>query len=80
MAAQSNAPVIIKRKKVVSGGSHHGGAWKVAIRVPLYGTGALCAVDFATLCVALRRRSDGYGSRTCPVCRATPSQGCELNG
>ena len=30
MAVQSNAPVIIKRKKVISGGGHHGGAWKVA--------------------------------------------------
>lgn len=31
MAGQSNAaPVIIKRKKVIKGGGHHGGAWKVA--------------------------------------------------
>lgn len=31
MDGQSNArPVIIKRKKVVQGGGHHGGAWKVA--------------------------------------------------
>ena len=31
MAGQTNAaPVIIKRKKVVSGDGHHGGAWKVA--------------------------------------------------
>ncbi|PZQ97626.1 MAG: chemotaxis protein MotB [Cereibacter sphaeroides] len=31
MAVQSNAaPVIIKRKKVVQGDGHHGGAWKVA--------------------------------------------------
>lgn len=31
MGAQSNAvPVIIKRKKVIRGGGHHGGAWKVA--------------------------------------------------
>jgi chemotaxis protein MotB len=31
MAAESNvAPVIIKRKKIVKGGGHHGGAWKVA--------------------------------------------------
>ncbi|MDU8929630.1 flagellar motor protein MotB [Alisedimentitalea sp. MJ-SS2] len=31
MSAQSNAaPVIIKRKKVISGGRHHGGAWKAA--------------------------------------------------
>ena len=29
MTAQSNAPIIIKRKKVIAGG-HHGGAWKVA--------------------------------------------------
>jgi hypothetical protein len=31
MGAQSNAPVIIKRKKIIAGGGHHGGAWKVAI-------------------------------------------------
>ncbi|KIN74592.1 flagellar motor protein MotB [Sulfitobacter guttiformis] len=31
MTAQANvAPVIIKRKKVIKGGGHHGGAWKVA--------------------------------------------------
>jgi chemotaxis protein MotB len=31
MSAQSNAaPVIIKRKKIISGDGHHGGAWKVA--------------------------------------------------
>ncbi len=31
MAGQSNAaPVLVKRKKVVQGGGHHGGAWKVA--------------------------------------------------
>jgi chemotaxis protein MotB len=30
MGAGSNAPVIIKRVKKVSGGGHHGGAWKVA--------------------------------------------------
>ncbi len=26
-----NRPIIIKRKKVVAGDGHHGGAWKVAI-------------------------------------------------
>lgn len=31
MSAQANAgPTIIKRKKIVKGGGHHGGAWKVA--------------------------------------------------
>jgi chemotaxis protein MotB len=31
MAKQPNAsPVIIKRKKIIQGGGHHGGAWKVA--------------------------------------------------
>ncbi|MFN6979936.1 MAG: flagellar motor protein MotB, partial [Gemmobacter sp.] len=31
MAGQSNAaPVIIKRKKIIADGGHHGGAWKVA--------------------------------------------------
>jgi chemotaxis protein MotB len=31
MAGQSNAaPIIIKRKKIIQGGGHHGGAWKVA--------------------------------------------------
>jgi len=28
--ARANAPIIIKRKKVVAGSGHHGGAWKVA--------------------------------------------------
>ncbi|SDE65444.1 flagellar motor protein MotB [Limimaricola pyoseonensis] len=27
---QGNAPIIVKRKKVVAGDGHHGGAWKVA--------------------------------------------------
>jgi chemotaxis protein MotB len=30
MSAQSNAPVIIRRKKIVMAEGHHGGAWKVA--------------------------------------------------
>ena len=30
MSDRSNAPIIIKRKKVVAGDGHHGGAWKVA--------------------------------------------------
>lgn len=30
MRAGSNAPTIIKRKKIIAGGGHHGGAWKVA--------------------------------------------------
>ena len=29
-AQNTRAPVIIKRKKVIQGGGHHGGAWKVA--------------------------------------------------
>lgn len=31
MAGQDNAaPILIKRKKIINGGGHHGGAWKVA--------------------------------------------------
>ena len=30
MSVATNAPVIIKRKKIVVGAGHHGGAWKVA--------------------------------------------------
>ena len=30
MSVGTNAPVIIKRKKIVAGDGHHGGAWKVA--------------------------------------------------
>jgi Flagellar motor protein len=30
MSGKGNAPIIIKRKKVIQGGGHHGGAWKVA--------------------------------------------------
>lgn len=41
MSANANlAPVIIKRKKVIKGGGHHGGAWKVAM------------ADFATAMMA----------------------------
>lgn len=31
MADNELRPIIIKRKKVISGGGHHGGAWKVAM-------------------------------------------------
>lgn len=30
MSAQSNAPIIVRRKKVIAAAGHHGGAWKVA--------------------------------------------------
>lgn len=30
MSVKKNAPVIIKRKKIIASGGHHGGAWKVA--------------------------------------------------
>ena len=30
MSADNLAPIIIKRKKIVGGDGHHGGAWKVA--------------------------------------------------
>jgi chemotaxis protein MotB len=30
MSLGTNAPTIIKRKKIIMGGGHHGGAWKVA--------------------------------------------------
>ena len=30
MQAEGKAPIVIKRKRVVAGGGHHGGAWKVA--------------------------------------------------
>lgn len=30
MSSKSNAPTIIRRKKVIAGAGHHGGAWKVA--------------------------------------------------
>jgi flagellar motor protein MotB len=30
MVGKNLAPVIIKRKKVIVSGGHHGGAWKVA--------------------------------------------------
>ena len=45
MAAQSNAPVIIKRKKIITGGGHHGGAWKVAMFHSFGQTVHFCAVD-----------------------------------
>lgn len=35
MSAQGNAaPIIIKKKKVMGGEGHHGGAWKVAMEIP----------------------------------------------
>jgi hypothetical protein len=43
MAKQPNAsPVIIKRKKIIQAGGHHGGAWKVAILVTFHAPGTLC--------------------------------------
>ncbi len=30
MSAKQNAPIIVKRKKIIGGDGHHGGAWKVA--------------------------------------------------
>lgn len=49
MAADNNlAPVIIKRKKVVAGDGHHGGAWKVAM------------LGFPYSLVALRPVSPGW--------------------
>jgi hypothetical protein len=58
MSAKTNAPTIIKRKKVIAGGGHHGGAWKVAILVPLLWR--FCATIFRNpqQC-GLKRRSDG---------------------
>ena len=42
MSPKTNAPTIIKRKKIIVAGGHHGGAWKVAMfNGPL--KGALCA-------------------------------------
>ncbi len=35
MAKGSDAPIILKRKKVSGGDGHHGGAWKVAIGLVL---------------------------------------------
>tara|TARA_R100001369_G_scaffold86602_1_gene121240 strand:+ start:648 stop:785 length:138 start_codon:yes stop_codon:yes gene_type:complete len=44
MSANANlAPVIIKRKKIVKGGGHHGGAWKVAIEACSFFVSALYA-------------------------------------
>lgn len=73
MSAKSNAPVIIKRKKVVQGGGHHGGAWKVAY------------ADFVTAMMAFfmlmwllnatteqqRKGLADYFAPTIPVSRAT---------
>jgi chemotaxis protein MotB len=32
--ARANAPIIVKKKRVIASGGHHGGAWKVAMLVP----------------------------------------------
>lgn len=42
MGAGAKAPVILKRKKIMEGGGHHGGAWKVAMMWS-FGRGAFCA-------------------------------------
>jgi hypothetical protein len=38
-------PLIIKRRKVVMDAPHHGGAWKVAIRVPFLGLAPYSGTD-----------------------------------
>ncbi len=35
MAREPGTPIILKRKKVMGGEGHHGGAWKVAMRLIL---------------------------------------------
>lgn len=73
MAAQSNAPIVIKKVKKVTGGGHHGGAWKVAY------------ADFVTAMMAFfmlmwllnattekqRKGIADYFSPTIPVTRAS---------
>lgn len=73
MGANANAPVVIKRKKVVAGDGHHGGAWKVAY------------ADFVTAMMAFfmlmwllnattekqRKGIADYFSPTIPVMRAS---------
>jgi hypothetical protein len=59
MAVQSNAPVIIKRKKVVAGDGHHGGAWKVAMSASPFHGGALLRREFNGHSGRRNRRSDG---------------------
>lgn len=60
MTAGTNAPTIIKRKKVIAGGGHHGGAWKVAIvrvfRMRRFAPGVFRNLQ---LCCRLKRHSDG---------------------
>jgi len=73
MSAQGNAPIIYKKVKKVSGGGHHGGAWKVAY------------ADFVTAMMAFfmlmwllnattekqRKGLADYFSPTIPVMRAS---------
>ncbi|GKY86666.1 flagellar motor protein MotB [Sinisalibacter aestuarii] len=73
MSAQSNAPIVIKKVKKVTGGGHHGGAWKVAY------------ADFVTAMMAFfmlmwllnattekqRKGIADYFSPTIPVMRAS---------
>ncbi len=60
MSAGSNAPTIIKRKKVIAGGGHHGGAWKVAMfHGPFKGALHRVGSGIRVLCRGLKRRSDG---------------------
>ncbi len=72
----SNAPVIIKRKKIIAGGGHHGGAWKVAMGLvlSLWRFAPVWFREPQIFCV-LKRHSDedGRASLAWPALLAMPN-------
>ena len=82
MSAKSNQPAIIKRKKVVKGGGHHGGAWKVA-----YADFVTAMMAFFLLMWLLSSASDeqklglaDYFSPSVPFADPAPGGDGALNG
>jgi len=81
MTAHANAPVIIKRKKVIAGG-HHGGAWKVA-----YADFVTAMMAFFLLMWLLGTTSDNqrkgiadYFNPTIPLSRVSGGGSGSFNG
>lgn len=73
MNGNEKPPIIIKRKKVVAGDGHHGGAWKVA-KVSSFVSAALCA-GFANRLFGGEKSHSGSCATGGAAPRAVPSQG-----
>jgi hypothetical protein len=60
------APIIIKKKKIVGGDGHHGGAWKVAM-VQTFRFGHILRRCTSRHAAALQGRSDRGGRGSSPT-------------